>query len=195
MKLENESIAIMDSLVTSMLESSEQGIVGFEKESMRVRSGKISQSRHPKRLGSSLYNKYITTDFSEAQLELITSPTDNKESSLLQLKDIHHFVSNNIGDEIIWPLSIPPAFNSEDEIPIAEYGESNLGIFKRIYRNGLSYRYGKSMQAISGLHYNYSFPDSFWAILSDINQISQTDQKEFRSALYFRVLRNLLRVN
>ena len=48
--------------------------VGFEKESLRVINSNIAQSPHPESLGSSLCNQYITTDFSEALLELVTPP-------------------------------------------------------------------------------------------------------------------------
>ena len=60
--------------------------VGFEKESLRISNSNISQLEHPKKLGSSLCNKYITTDFSEAQLELVTPPYDDKNDTI-QLKN------------------------------------------------------------------------------------------------------------
>ena len=128
------------------------GLLGIEKEGLRVFNSNISSLPHPKSLASSLCNEFITNDFCEAQLELITPPLANKNSVLLFLDDLHHFVSRNIGDEIFWPFSIPPKFFNTNEIKIAEYGTSNLAIFKHTYRKGLSYRYGREMQAISGLH-------------------------------------------
>ena len=167
--------------------------VGFEKESLRVINSSISQHPHPELLGSALCNHYITTDFSEAQLELVTPPLNDKIKGLRLLEDIHHFVSCNIEDEILWPFSMPVAINAEEEIPIAYYGPSNLGVFKQIYRNGLSHRYGRMMQAISGVHYNYSVPDSIWQ--SSLFKNMDIDSQKVRSAAYFNMLRNIYRIN
>ena len=167
--------------------------VGFEKESLRVINSSVSQHPHPELLGSALCNHYITTDFSEAQLELVTPPLNDKIKGLRFLEDIHHFVSCNIEDEILWPFSMPVAINAEEEIPIAYYGPSNLGVFKQIYRNGLSHRYGRMMQAISGVHYNYSVPDSIWQ--SSLFKNMDIDSQKVRSAAYFNMLRNIYRVN
>ena len=103
-------------------------LIGFEKESLRVNNSKISDSPHPKKLGSSLCNRYITTDFSEAQLELITPPIKGNEGSLKILKEIHHYVTSNIGKEIIWPMSMPPNLHSGKDIRIASFGSSNEGM-------------------------------------------------------------------
>ena len=167
--------------------------VGFEKESLRVINSSISQHPHPESLGSALCNDYITTDFSEAQLELVTPPLNNKIKGLNFLEDIHHFVSCNIEDEILWPFSMPTVINKDKDIPIADYGPSNLGVFKQIYRNGLSHRYGRMMQAISGVHYNYSVPDSIWQ--SSLFKNMDVDSKRVRSAAYFNMLRNIYRIN
>ena len=166
--------------------------LGFERESLRVKNSRISPNSHPKALGSSNCNRYITIDFSEAQLELITPPNTGAFESLEMLDNIHHFVINNIGDETLWPLSMPPSFKSEDEIPVGIFGPSNQGRFKHIYRLGLANRYGKSMQTISGFHFNFSLPEEIWnpsIIGSDINP------KEFRSLIYFNILRNIYQMN
>ena len=113
--------------------------VGFEKESLRVINSRISQNIHPESLGSALCNNYITTDFSEAQTELVTPPFRDKIQGLKFLEGIHHFVSCNIEDEILWPFSMPPLIDDEKDIPIANYGSSNLGLFKRRYRTCLLY--------------------------------------------------------
>jgi len=169
------------------------GKVGFEKESLRVINSSIAQSPHPGSLGSALCNQYITTDFSEAQLELVTPPFQDKQKALRLLDDVHHFISCNLEDEILWPFSMPVAINAEEDIPIAYYGPSNLGEFKRIYRNGLSHRYGRMMQAISGVHYNYSVPNSIWQ--SSLFKNMEIDSKRVRSAAYFNMLRNIYRIN
>lgn len=164
--------------------------IGFEKETLRVSGTQISQSDHPKKLGSSLCNKYITTDFSEAQLEIITPPLSDKEASLIFLENIHHFVSNNLDNEMLWPFSIPPPFKKDEEILIAKYGRSNLGQLKEVYRIGLSHRYGRAMQAISGFHYNYSLPVEIWS-----SSLFKNTSLEIRSSMYFNMLRNIYRIN
>ncbi|SVE60470.1 uncharacterized protein METZ01_LOCUS513324, partial [marine metagenome] len=179
--------------ISEVKEALSFGELGFEKESFRMLQSQISQSAHPKSIGSALCNQYITTDFSEAQLELITPPLPDKKAGLEFLEHIHHFIAHNINDEIFWPFSIPPAVKSEQDVPIADYGISNLGLFKQLYRNGLSHRYGRTMQAISGLHYNYSLPDSIWH--SSFFEDDKFDSRVIRSQGYFRMLRNIYRMN
>ena len=166
---------------------------GFEKESLRVSKECISTKPHPRSIGSALTNRYITTDFSEAQLELVTPPHEDKKDAMQFLDDIHHFISHKIEDEIIWPFSMPLDIGSDEDILIASYGKSNLARFKEIYRNGLSERYGKMMQAISGLHYNYSVPESIWE--SEFFNNKDIDPKKTRSAAYFNMMRNVYRMN
>ena len=169
------------------------GRFGIEKESLRVAESIISSRQHQESMGSALCHKYITTDFSEAQLELITPPWANKTRGLIFLENIHHFVSHKIGDEIVWPFSMPPFIQSDNQIPIASYGSSNLALFKRTYRNGLSHRYGRIMQAISGIHFNYSLPEQIWK--SSIFREERPVSKKLRATIYFRTLRNLHRMN
>lgn len=167
-------------------------MIGFEKESMRVNNSRISNLPHPKELGSSLCNKFITTDFSEAQLELITPPTKGNSDCLKILGEIHHFVSSKIDNEIIWPLSIPPNINSQYDIPIAKFGSSNEGMFKHIYRLGLANRYGRAMQSISGLHFNYSLPSMIWNFFQGMESMHL---KDIKSELYFNLIRNIYEMN
>ena len=166
--------------------------IGFEKESIRSINANISKIPHPKSLGASISNKYITTDFSESQLELITPPLSGNHNCLEMLDDIHHYVSHNIGSESLWPFSMPPPIHSENDIPIADFGSSHQGRFKRIYREGLANRYGKSMQAISGFHFNYSLPEKIWK-----NVVENSDSKliKIRSEVYFNILRNIYEMN
>ena len=187
---ENLIDAVLSSAVKDTLSF---GKLGIEKESLRIIQSQITQSTHPKKMGSALCNRYITTDFSEAQLEFITPPLPDKTAGLEFLDHIHHFVSHNINKEILWPFSMPPTIKSEQDLPIADYGISNLGLFKQLYRKGLSHRYGRSMQAISGVHYNYSLPDSIWH--SSFFEDSQLDSRAIRSDSYFRMLRNIYRMN
>jgi glutamate--cysteine ligase len=132
---------------------------GVEKESLRVRpDGALATTPHPAALGAALAHPHITTDFSESQLELITAPHATPEACIAQLEHIHQVVYRAIGDELLWCASMPCGLPSDESIPIGQYGTSNLGRAKTIYRIGLSHRYGRRMQAISGIHYNWSIP-------------------------------------
>jgi glutamate--cysteine ligase len=133
---------------------------GIEKESLRVRpDGTLAMTPHPPALGSPLTHPHITTDFSESQLELITGAHPKLDDCLAELTRIHQFVHRNIGGEQLWASSMPCNLPADDEIPIGRYGGSNVGRMKTVYRTGLSYRYGRRMQTISGIHYNFSLPN------------------------------------
>ena len=136
---------------------------GVERESLRYSdNGQIATTPHPTALGSALTNQYITTDFSESLLEFITPVSRDVDTLINQLGDIHHFTQSKLGNEQLWPLSMPCSVGSQDEIVLAQYGSSNTGRMKTLYREGLKHRYGSLMQVISGVHFNFSFPDSFW---------------------------------
>jgi glutamate--cysteine ligase len=169
------------------------GLKGVEKESLRVTpEGRVAMTRHPRALGSALTNEHITTDYSEALLELVT-PTFNETWELLQyLCDLHQFVYRNLGDELLWATSMPCAVDGDASIPIAEYGRSNVGRMKHVYRLGLGYRYGRVMQAISGVHFNYSFAEDFWPVFADLAERHDSGA-ELRSDAYFGLLRNYRR--
>ena len=128
--------------------------------------GEISKLPHPSKLGSALTNPYITTDFSESLIELITPTFNSAKECLDFLEELHVFVYNNIDNELLWPCSMPCPIASDEEIPIGNYGTSNQGMMKTIYRRGLAKRYGSLMQAIAGIHYNFSFSDNFLEILA-----------------------------
>lgn len=168
--------------------------IGVEKESLRVSpEGKISQLSHPQSLGSALTNPYITTDYSEALIEFITPPFEHTDQVLSFLRDAQTFVYNHLEDEeILWATSMPCVVAGETSIPIARYGSSNAGIMKTVYRRGLGHRYGRTMQVIAGVHFNYSFPDSFWKLYQEIEENNQPLQS-FISENYFSLIRNLQR--
>jgi glutamate--cysteine ligase len=169
------------------------GRKGLEKESLRVTpAGRIAQTPHPPALGSALTNDNITTDYSEALIELVT-PTFRTSWELLQyLTDLHQFVYQHLGDELLWATSMPSIIDGDASIPIAQFGSSNVGRMKTVYRNGLGVRYGRIMQAISGVHFNYSFPDRMWDAWPDIVQSRERGQP-FISERYFHLLRNYRR--
>ncbi|MEO7851395.1 MAG: glutamate--cysteine ligase [Rubrivivax sp.] len=132
---------------------------GIEKESLRVQpSGKLAATPHPPALGSALTHPNITTDFSESQLELITRAHLEIDACLQELTQVHQFVYRNIGDEMLWVDSMPCGLPPDETIPIGRYGSSNVGRAKSVYRIGLGHRYGRRMQTISGIHYNWSLP-------------------------------------
>jgi len=170
------------------------GLKGVERESLRVTpGGLIATTPHPRALGSALTNEHITTDYSEALIELVTPPFPHTWELVQYLVDLHQFVYLNLPeDELLWATSMPCAIQGDESIPIAQYGRSNVGQMKTVYRRGLGARYGRVMQAISGVHFNYSFPDQFWPVLEDVVQGKATDQA-FRSEIYFALLRNYRR--
>jgi glutamate--cysteine ligase len=132
---------------------------GVEKESLRVRpDGTLATTPHPAKLGSALTHPLVTTDFSESQLELITGVHPSPEACLNELTEIHQAVYRAIGDELLWAGSMPCRLPADDAIPIGYFGTSNVGRTKSVYRMGLSHRYGRRMQTISGIHYNFSLP-------------------------------------
>lgn len=166
---------------------------GIEKEGLRVDpTGALSLAPHPRLLGSSLTNSSITTDFSESQLELITPVFSAPESTLEFLKKVHQFTYAHLGDELMWAGSMPCRIENASSIPIAEFGTSNMGLMKHVYRIGLVHRYGSMMQSIAGIHYNFSLPGDFWQALK-IQKKSKDDLQAFMSASYFTMIRNFRR--
>ena len=137
---------------------------GIEKESLRIRrDGVLAQTPHPPSLGSALTHPHVTTDYSEALLEFVTPTLTSIDATLEFLSAIHRFVYQNIGEEMLWVNSMPCILRGDTSIPIARYGTSNIGHMKYVYRRGLGYRYGRLMQTIAGIHYNFSVPDAFWS--------------------------------
>ena len=143
---------------------------GVEKESLRVSRDQatLAQTPHPVELGSALTHSAITTDYSEALLEFITPVSSSISETERALADLHRFTARQLDTELLWNASMPCIVQGDAGIPIAEFGSSNVGQMKRIYRNGLSVRYGRKMQAIAGIHYNFSLPESFWVRASEV---------------------------
>jgi len=182
--------------LAGLVNSGQRGVLqggrkGVEKESLRVTpDGRVSQRRHPEALGSALTNEHITTDYSEALIELVTPPFTQSWELLQYLCDLHEFVYRHLEDELLWATSMPCIINGDESIPIAQYGKSNVGRMKTVYRHGLGHRYGRMMQAISGVHFNYSFPQTLWPVLQDVLRAKSAD---FVSDSYFALLRNYRR--
>jgi glutamate--cysteine ligase len=166
---------------------------GVEKESLRVRpDGMLAATPHPAGLGSALTHPHITTDFSESQLELITGTHASVEACVAELTEIHQVVYRHVGDELLWCTSMPCGLPADDDIPLGHYGSSNLGTAKTVYRNGLAHRYGRRMQTISGVHYNFSLPESAWPVLQQADAAAGS-VVAYRTEAYFHLIRNFRR--
>ena len=163
---------------------------GIEKEFFRVdKNGHISKRPHPSSLGSALTNRYITTDFAEAQLELVTPVFTNIDDLHDFLLKLHAFVSQNIDhDEMLWPFSMPPHIQNESDINIGFYHQSNIGLLKHVYRKGLRVRYGATMQCVSGMHYNFSIDKH------SMNKLVTTYTQDEYNDMYLGLVRNFKRL-
>lgn len=168
---------------------------GIEREALRVLpEGKLSEHGHYYQLGSALTHGQITTDYSETLLEFITPVSHSPEQAIAQLQDIQKYTFENIEGELLWPMSMPCFVSDAVQIPLAQYGNSNIGKMKTVYRQGLKNRYGSMMQVISGIHFNFSFSKDFWRVqqeLLDPKKLLSVD--DFISERYFSILRNYKR--
>lgn len=170
-----------------------QCLHGVERECLRVDAqGHLALTPHPKGLGSALTHPQITTDYSEALLEFITGTHQEPQQMLQELEHIHRFAFSQLAHEYLWSASMPCPLPEEAQIPIAEYGTSNLGRLKHVYRRGLALRYGKTMQCIAGIHYNFSLPPAIWGLLQQQMGDTQLAQA-FQSERYIGLIRNFRR--
>lgn len=180
----------------SWLEANPQALKGIrrgvEREGLRINTnGSLAQTPHPASLGSALTHKWITTDFAESLLEFITPIDDDIDHMLTLLRDIHRYVARHLGNESLWPMSMPCFIENEQPIKLAQYGTSNIGRLKTLYRKGLKNRYSAIMQVIAGVHYNFSLPLSFWQAYKGISD--EESGKEVISAGYLQLIRNYYR--
>ncbi|MCU7885990.1 MAG: glutamate--cysteine ligase, partial [Candidatus Thiodiazotropha sp. (ex Lucinoma annulata)] len=168
--------------------------VGLEKEGLRVTpNGYLSMTDHPSALGASLTHPCITTDFSESLLELISPPFENSLEALNFISEAEAFVHRHLDDELIWSASMPCPIENEDDIRIAEYGPSHPGMQKTIYRRGLAHRYGKQMQVIAGVHFNFSFSNELWIWLQKASSSSMGNTTAFIAERTMSAVRNAQR--
>ena len=170
-----------------------QGLFGLEKESLRVSvNGGIALTPHPEALGSALTHPAITTDYSEALIEFITPPLGSVAQALDYLADLQAYVYRRLEDEILWATSMPCVLHGDQNIPVARYGTSNAGRMKHIYRVGLGHRYGRVMQVIAGVHFNWSLADALWPAFRLIEG-RVCGLRDFRDQRYMAQIRNLQR--
>jgi glutamate--cysteine ligase len=170
-----------------------RGLRGIEKESLRIlNDGALAKTPHPRAIGAALTHPYLTTDYSEALLEFVTPPHASNWETLQFLCDLHSFVYRRLDGELLWPASMPCIVNRDADIPIADYGPSNPGMLRTIYRRGLGHRYGRAMQAIAGAHFNFSLPAEFWAAYRDHARCTLS-VAAFKSEQMMGLLRNYRR--
>lgn len=166
---------------------------GIERETLRATSdGALALTPHPHALGSALTHPEITTDYAEALLEFITPPSSDVDATLAILDAQHRFVYSKLGDELMWNQSMPCRLPADEAIPLAYYGESNLGRFKHVYRHGLGLRYGRTMQCIAGIHFNYSVADELWPVLQSEDGLAGAPWR-YQSEGYIALMRNYRR--
>jgi glutamate--cysteine ligase len=174
-----------------------QGLRGIERETLRVdQHGRLARTPHPAALGSALTHTQITTDYAEALLEFITPTEHDIGEAINRLESIHRHAYSRLGGELLWSQSMPCALPPEADIDIANYGASHLGMLKHVYRRGLALRYGKAMQCIAGIHYNYSLPEALWTLLAQSEGIVEERRhalRDFQSESYIAAIRNFRR--
>jgi glutamate--cysteine ligase len=170
-----------------------QCLHGIERETLRVTDeGRLAQTPHPEALGAALTHEQITTDYSESLLEFITPALADPAQTLQSLEKIHRFAYSKLGNEYLWSPSMPCPLPAEEDIPIAYYGTSNIGRLKYVYRQGLALRYGRTMQCIAGIHYNFSLPEALWPLLKQDEGFVGTD-RDYQSSAYIALIRNFRR--
>ncbi|SFI05996.1 glutamate-cysteine ligase [Pseudomonas guineae] len=170
-----------------------QCLHGIERECLRVDdAGQLALTPHPATLGSALTHTQITTDYSESLLEFITPAVADPAATLAELEQIHRFAYSKLDGEYLWSPSMPCALPDEETIPIARYGHSHIGELKYVYRKGLALRYGKTMQCIAGIHYNFSLPDALWQRQQQAED-DTSSARDYQSARYIALIRNFRR--
>ncbi len=170
-----------------------QGRRGIERETLRVdQNGDLALTPHPLALGSALTHPTITTDYSESLLEFITPAEHDISDALTQLDAAHRYFYQHDGGELLWSQSMPCQLPNEAQIPIAWYGSSHIGMLKHVYRRGLALRYGKTMQCIAGIHYNFSLAEAVWPIVQAAENIAGSTMA-FQSECYIALIRNFHR--
>ncbi|WP_295994229.1 glutamate--cysteine ligase [Rugamonas sp.] len=171
------------------------GLRGIERETLRVDTrGHLAATSHPASMGSALTHPQVTTDYAEALLEFITPAEADIGVTLDKLDGIHRYAYTKLGDELLWSQSMPCQLPAEADIEIAWYGRSNLGMLKHVYRRGLALRYGKAMQCIASIHYNFSLNENLWRLLAAQEPATQRlSAKAFQSESYLATIRNFRR--
>lgn len=182
-----------------MLSSSPLGNIrrGIEKEGLRTTdNAELALTPHPRALGSALTNGWLTTDFSESLLEFITPVHRSTQNMLAQLTQLHAYTAQHLDNELIWSASMPCKLPADNQIPLAQYGSSNAATMKTAYRRGLGHRYGRAMQTVAGIHYNFSLPDEYWQAELQLQEKNYSGNEELQGYInnrYLALIRNFRR--
>lgn len=163
--------------------------LGLEREALRTTAaGQVATTPHPRAIGDKLSHPEITVDFSEGLLEFVSRPHQQLDALLDEMQSLHNFVARSLhADEMLWAMSMPPPA-CEQDIQIADFGRSASGLMKQVYRQGLAARYGKIMQIISGVHFNFSVDPRFIAEMQKASA-SALEEQDYRNQFYFRLIR------
>ena len=167
------------------------GNFGIERETLRVdENGYLAKTDHPEEFGDKAHNPYITTDFSESQIEVITPALSDIKETYNFTRALYDIAAMEIGDEYLWPESMPCIIPDDKDIPVAKF--SNHSKEAQEYREKLLIKYGGKKQLISGIHYNFSFDE---AIIERLYEDSEKNlsYKEFKNSIYLKIARNYLR--
>ena len=173
-----------------------KGSFGIEWESLRVNEkGELSLSPHPEIFGDKLTNPYITTDFSESQIEIITPAFDTIDEVFSFFSFMADLVNSSLSDdEYLWFQSLPCILPESSKIPIAKYKAHELGEESMEYRRGLAKKYGLKKQLISGIHFNFSFKEELiQKLYENMEESTQMSYKDFKDNLYLKISRNYIR--
>ncbi|PAW67265.1 MAG: hypothetical protein B9S34_05940 [Opitutia bacterium Tous-C1TDCM] len=162
---------------------------GLEREVLRVEAdGQPARTPHP----FPPEDKEISVDFAENQAELVTSPYSDPAAAVAALRRLQGRLQAAIGDELLWPLSLPGRWDAPERVQAAAFAGRPEWDAQRRYRQNLERRHGKARQVISGIHYNFSFAAEFFARWRTAVG-SDEPEKTLRDAAYFAVMRNFLR--
>lgn len=168
----------------------QKGNFGLEKENLRVdKEGHLAMTPHPAIFGDKKKNPYITVDFSESQVEMITPSFKKVKDTYYFMENLHDIVTENLSEEYLWPQSLPPVIPEEEKIPVAQFEQDKKS---EEYRDNLAKKYGKYLQLLSGIHYNFSFDSDF---IKEFHERMNTGEsyKEFKNNLYMKVARNYMK--
>ena len=167
------------------------GNFGIERETLRLdQNGYLAKSDHPEEFGDKAHNPYITTDFSESQIEVITPALQDVKEAYDFTRALYDIVAMEIGDEYLWPESMPCIIPDDKDIPVAKFADHSKE--SQEYREKLLLKYGGKKQLISGIHYNFSFDESIIEKLYEDSE-KKLSYKEFKNSIYLKVARNYLR--
>lgn len=164
---------------------------GIEKEGLRYTAQNLlSDKPHPNTFGSPLTHEEITTDYAESLLEIVTPAFRNSKDTLSHLCYLHRVLAHG-SDEYILNGSMPAYIADPEAVEIGHYGDSNPGKMRRLYRQGLALRYGKSMQLIAGMHFNYSICNDLFSDYAAV--LGREFNQAFIDECYMNMVRNIRR--